>query len=106
MSFYSIQFMVNKMLKKELADKIVRKLKDEGAKRIGVFGSYVRGEEYPDSDIDVLVEFSDRKSLLDIVGIEQELSDALEVKVDLLTEKSISPYLIDRIKKEMVVIYE
>lgn len=98
--------MVNKMLKKELADKIVRKLKDEGAKRIGVFGSYVRGEEYPDSDIDVLVEFSDRKSLLDIVGIEQELSDALEVKVDLLTEKSISPYLIDRIKKEMVVIYE
>ena len=70
-----------------------------------MFGSYVRGEEYPDSDIDVLVEFSDRKSLLDIVGIEQELSDALDIKVDLLTEKSISPYLIDRIKREMVVIY-
>jgi len=97
--------MVRDMLKKELLDKIVKKLKTEGAKRIGVFGSYVRGEEYPDSDIDVLVEFSDRKSLLDIVGIEQELSDALRIKVDLLTEKSISPYLIDRIKKEMVVIY-
>ena len=94
-----------KMLKKELIDKIVQKLKTEGAKKIGVFGSYVHGEEYPDSDIDVLVEFSDRKSLLDIVGIEQELSDALDIKVDLLTEKSISPYLIDRIKREMVVIY-
>ncbi|MEW5759343.1 MAG: hypothetical protein AB1779_01085 [Candidatus Thermoplasmatota archaeon] len=40
------------------------------------------------------------------IGIEQELSEALDIKVDLLTEKSISPYLIDRIKKEMIVIYE
>jgi len=51
------------------------------------------------------VDFSERKSLLDLVGIEQELSEALGVKADLLTEKSISPYLIDRIKKEMEVIY-
>ena len=58
------------------------------------------------SDTDILVEFSERKSLLDLVGIEQELSEALGVKADLLTEKSISPYLIDRIKKEMEVIYE
>jgi len=49
------------------------------------------------------VEFSERRSLLEIVVIEQELSDAMGMKVDLLTEKSISPYLIDRIKKEMVV---
>lgn len=44
--------------------------------------------------------------MLDLVGIEQELSDALNVKADLLTEKFISPYLIDRIKSEMEVIYE
>jgi len=43
---------------------------------------------------------------LDIVGIEQELSDELGIKVDLLNKKSISPYLIDRIRKEMMVIYE
>ena len=94
--------MVNR---EEIFDKIVRILKRRGARKIAIFGSYARGEEAPDSDVDVIVEFSGRKSLLDIVGIEQELSDELGNKVDLLTEKSISPYLIDRIRNEMVVIY-
>ena len=76
------------------------------AKKIAVFGSYARDEAKPESDMDILVEVSERKSLLDLVGIEQELTEALGVKADLLTEKSISPYLIDRIKKEMEVIYE
>ena len=93
------------MIKEEIYNRIVRMLKNKGAKKISIFGSYVRGEESPGSDIDVLVEFSDRKSLLDIIGIEQELSDTLNIKVDLLTEKSISPYIIDTIKREMVVIY-
>ena len=65
----------------------------------------MRGELTDKSDIDILVEFSERKSLLDLVRIERELSVALSIKVDLLTEKSISPYLIDRIKSEMEVIY-
>lgn len=90
----------------EIFKKIVSILRSHGAKKIGVFGSYARGDMNPESDIDILVEFSVRKSLLDIVGIEQELSEALGIKVDLLTEKSISPYLIDRIKKETAVIYE
>jgi len=77
-----------------------------GAKKISIFGSYARGEANPESDMDIIVEFSERKTLFDIVGIEQELSEVLGIKVDLLTEKSISPYLVDRIKKEMVVIYE
>ncbi|MBT9164345.1 MAG: hypothetical protein DDT22_00300 [candidate division WS2 bacterium] len=93
------------MKREEIFEKIIRMLKNRGVKKIAIFGSYVRGEEKPESDIDVIVEFSERRSLLEIVGIEQELSDAIGLKVDLLTEKSISPYLIDRIKKEMVVIY-
>ena len=94
------------MSKEELYEKIVQILKNQGARKIAIFGSYVRGEEKPESDIDIIVEFSERKSLLDLVGIEQELSDAVGMRVDLLTEKSISPYLIDRIKKEMEIIYE
>jgi hypothetical protein len=89
-----------------ISKKVTSILKRYGAKEISIFGSYARGEEKKTSDLDIIVEFSERKSLFDIVGIEQELSEALGIKVDLLTEKSISPYLIDRIKKEMVVIYQ
>lgn len=96
----------NKISQEETSKKITSILARHGAKRISIFGSYARGEAKPDSDIDILVEFSERKSLLDIIGIEQELCDAVGMKVDLLTEKSISPYLIDRIKKQMVTIYE
>jgi hypothetical protein len=91
--------------KEEIFDRITVELKNRGARRIAVFGSYVRGENKPHSDIDVMVEFSERKSLLEIVGIQRELSDMLGIKVDLLTETSISPYLIDRIRSEMEVIY-
>ena len=94
------------MNRNELFKKIVLILVRYKAKKIAIFGSYARDEAKPESDIDIIVEFSERKSLLDLIGIEQELSDALGVKADLLTEKSISPYLIDRIKREMKVIYE
>ncbi|WP_200873614.1 nucleotidyltransferase family protein [Candidatus Magnetobacterium casense] len=49
--------------------------------------------------LDILVEFSAKKTLFDIVGIEQELSETFGISVDLLTERAISPYLVDRIKK-------
>ena len=93
------------MNREEIFKKIVQVLKNQGAKKVAIFGSYMRGEEKPGSDIDIIIEFSERKSLLELVGIEQELYDVLGVKVDLLTEKFISPYLIDRIKEEMEVIY-
>ena len=93
------------MDREEIFRKIEKVLTNRDAKKIAIFGSYVRGEETPESDIDVLVEFSGRKSLLDLVRIERELSDLLGIKVDLLTEKSISPYLIDGIREEMEVIH-
>ena len=93
------------MNREEIFKKIARLLKNQGARKIAVFGSYVRGEEKPGSDIDIIVEFSERKSLLELVRIERELSEVLGIKVDLLTEKSISPYLIDTIRKEMEIIY-
>ena len=94
--------MMNKdVLYRKLADL----LKDRGASKVAVFGSYVKNMENPDSDLDVIVEFSKRKTLLELVRIEREVSEALGIKVDLLTEKSISPYMIDSIKNEMRVIY-
>lgn len=72
---------------------------------VGVFGSVARGEATEQSDIDLLVSFSKRKSLLDLVRLEREIADALGKKVDLLTENAISPYLRDRVKRELQVIY-
>jgi len=93
------------MNRKETFEKIAQVLKGHKAKKIAVFGSYARGQQKKESDIDILVEFSDRKSLMGLVRMERELSEVLGVKVDLLTEKSISPYMIDSIRGEMEVIY-
>ncbi|HEY3475998.1 MAG TPA: nucleotidyltransferase family protein [Anaerolineales bacterium] len=73
---------------------------------IGIFGSMARGEARKQSDIDLIVRFSKRKSLLAVVRLERQLSEALGRKVDLLTEAALSPYLRERILKEMRVVYE
>jgi predicted nucleotidyltransferase len=73
---------------------------------LGLFGSHSRNEATDESDIDLLAKFSKRKSLPDLVRIEREFSEILDRKVDLLTEGSISPYLTERVKKEVQVIYE
>ncbi len=83
-----------------LFERAASELSKHGVRRAKVFGSYARGDMREESDIDILVEFSSRKSLLEIVRIERELSDSLGVKVDLLTEQSISPYLIEQVKEE------
>ena len=58
---------------------------------IGIFGSYARNEQTKESDLDILVNFGETISLLDIIGLEQELSEKLGVKVDLLTERAVHP---------------
>lgn len=74
--------------------------------KLEVFGSTARGEAHDDSDIDLLVEFSKRKSLLALVSLERRMTAALGRKVDLLTEAAISPYLRERINRDRRVIYE
>jgi predicted nucleotidyltransferase len=73
---------------------------------IGIFGSLARGEATGRSDIDLVVRFAKRKSLLALVRLERQLSAAMGKKVDLLTEAAISPYLRERILDELQVIYE
>jgi uncharacterized protein len=94
------------MSREEIETALVSILAKYGVRKIGQFGSYARGEERTDSDLDVLVEFEKRKSLLTLVRIERELSEHIGVKVDLLTEQAISPYLVDRIKADLKVIYQ
>ncbi len=86
--------------------KLIEICRQNDVSRVGVFGSMARGEASDQSDIDLLVEFSKRKSLLALVALERRISAALGRKVDLLTEAAISPYLRDRIKRDLRVIYE
>ncbi len=86
--------------------KLIELCRQNDVTRLGIFGSMARGEATEQSDIDLLVEFSTRKSLLKLVGLERQMSLAVGRKVDLLTEAALSPYLRDRIKQEVQVIYE
>ena len=76
--------------------------------KVGIFGSYARGENSPNSDLDILVylDYSKKISLLDLIGIEQEISDALGIKVDLVTEKSLrNPYFVEELQEKRLLIY-
>jgi Predicted nucleotidyltransferases len=74
-------------------------------KTLRIFGSMARGESRIDSDVDLLVTFSKPISLLQMVGLERELSTIIGRKVDLLTTKSVSRYLRNSILKESRQIY-
>lgn len=89
---------------REIRRKAIPILKSCGAKRAGVFGSFVRGEVTEKSDIDILVEINRDISLLDFVGIKQELEEALGRKVDLVEYDTIKPVIKEKILKEQVVL--
>ncbi len=94
----------------ELRDKILPILLPYGVKRIALFGSVVRGEETPESDIDILVELKELGQRPPIglkwFGIEQELSRLLGREVELVSVRSLSPHVRPYIEKDMVVLYE
>ncbi len=87
-----------------IKQKAVPILKEAGVTRSSIFGSYVRGEERENSDIDILVDFPEGKSLFDFIGLQLKLEDALHNKVDLITYTGIKPRLKERILSEQVPI--
>lgn len=88
----------------KLSKIIVPILKKNNIVKAGIFGSYARGEQTKKSDVDILVRFKDKKSLLDLAGLELELEKKLRKKVELITYRSIYPLIKERILKEEVVI--
>lgn len=83
-------------------DKNQIRLKALGVRRIGVFGSFVRGEQHPDSDIDLLVEFASGKKTFDtFMELSFFLEEVLQRRIELVTIESLSPYLGPYILKEV-----
>lgn len=70
--------------------------------KVGVFGSYARGENNATSDLDILVEFENTPDLLEIIGIEQTLTQKLGIKVDLITKRSLHPSLKEYVEKDLI----
>jgi predicted nucleotidyltransferase len=74
--------------------------------RLALFGSVARNEATPSSDVDLIADLAPEATLLDMVRLEREFSEALHRQVDLLTEESISPYIFERIRDDLRVLYE
>ncbi len=88
----------------EFKDLMLNILKKYEVKRASLFGSIVRGEMTSESDIDLLVEFKGKKSLLDLAGLKIELEEKLKCKVDVLTYDSLHPLLKKQILTEQIEI--
>lgn len=78
--------------------------KDFKIKRLGLFGSYVRGEQKRTSDVDILVEFSQTPGLFDFIRIENNLSEILKKRVDLVMKGSLKPAIGKNIMREVVYV--
>ncbi len=93
------------MDKEKLYSEIVNYLKSQGATKIAVFGSYVRNEETPDSDIDVLVDFKQPITLFDFAGYQIELQEKISKKIDLVMEGGMNPLVEKYALKDYLVLY-
>lgn len=85
-------------------DEVLRVAAARGARNLRVFGSRARGEHRAESDVDLLVELEPGRSLLDLVGLSQDLERLLGRRVDIVTDAGLSPHLRERIQAEAVAL--
>ena len=92
----------------EIKKKIEPVLKKYPISYAGVFGSFARGDEKSQSDLDVMIRLKPEShfSLFDLIGMERELARKIGRKVDLATEKSIGPYIRNSVFRDLKPIYE
>jgi hypothetical protein len=86
---------------KELKPTITARYK---AKAMGLFGSFVRGEQSASSDIDVLVEFEEEADLFDLVGLALLLEEELQQKVDVIPKRALRAELREAVLQEVVTL--
>jgi uncharacterized protein len=86
---------------------IISALREYNPEMIGVFGSYARNENSNKSDIDILVRFKSTLSLLQLVHVENLISQKLGIKVDLVTEGAIKNKILkESIQQDLQIIYQ
>lgn len=96
---------------KEL-DKIIAKLKElkpeleknYNITELGVFGSFARNEQTPQSDIDILIDYKDGTSILTLGGLQYMLSDLFNIKVDLVMKKTLKKRVGEQILSEVIYV--
>ena len=82
-----------------------QKLRDEfGVQELAVFGSYVRGEQHAQSDLDLLVTFDPMPGLLKLCHLQNELSDLLCLQVDLVEKTSLREFIRPEVEREKVIV--
>lgn len=81
----------------DIKQKALPILKKAGVTRSALFGSYVRGEQTNDSDIDILVDLPKHATLIDLVGLQLALEEKLNKKVDIVEYTGIKPRIKDTI---------
>jgi len=85
---------------KQKRDDIIKIASRYGARKVRVFGSIVRGEARPDSDVDFLVDLEEGRSLMDLGGLLMDLQKLLGRNVDIVTEKGLHWYIKEQVLRE------
>lgn len=96
-------------MKREVFEHIQQKavpvLQKHNVEFAGIFGSFARGQERATSDIDFIIRYAKPKGLFDMVDLAQELSRAVNRKVDIVTEKAVHPYMRKNIADHLYILY-
>ncbi|MCB0506959.1 MAG: nucleotidyltransferase domain-containing protein [Bacteroidetes bacterium] len=93
------------MISTQQQEQILQILAPYKPEKVAVFGSFARGEQNKNSDLDLLVKFNTRISLLQLVQLEQSISDSLNIKTELITESALkNPKLVKYIQKDLISI--
>lgn len=95
-------------MNREITEKIRDYFKDQPVLKAWLFGSYARGEQTPESDIDIMVSLDPKEdvSLLKLANMYGSLNDLLGVKVDLVTDKGLMDFARQSVNKDKILLYE